>query len=503
MRVHPFAICFFIACGAVAGFFVSGLVPAALREPHLQADDFVLSRKADDLLEITPARWFFWPFLSADFDLRMDVELAEGADLDMLVRQVEPRITGDELKPFTGRFSVLRMSTIGDGPGWRTREEALFGPRHGGVGLAAGQPATVWLQARGRMLRANVAGRWQPWFEAADEYGMTTLMARGGKVVLRNFTIENRGQPRAWIWARTTWIGLGALAAAAVAAVALMLGERQRWFFAAGLAAPLLTWVMTRGAELQLGWPAPGSMSALLAAGLLATGAGLRAMRGMRCVPWLASTVLLCLIADRQLARDDRAVEAVFGVDAGSTLSECHGQLVRCPDGLHDLDGPRPRVFLLGGQLLYDRGQPGDHLALRLGSDLRVAKKKKVDVACLPTVDGHTQQQWRLFTTCLARFCPDVIVFGVPRDEAANDAHTGRPRSDAVQLRQTLAAVLTHCRANAARLVVFTEAQLPAELMLIVREIEQEGVPVVVAGDGVEPAAVAHQLSAAVLSQLR
>jgi hypothetical protein len=66
----------------------------------------------------------------------MEIELAERAEIDVLLRRVEPRIVGGELLPFTGRFTALRLSTDGDGVGWRTREQALFGSTGTGVGRA-------------------------------------------------------------------------------------------------------------------------------------------------------------------------------------------------------------------------------------------------------------------------------------------------------------------------------------------------------------------------------
>src|SRR5688572_19341723 len=174
MRISLLALSLFVVGGAAAGWLVSNVVPPALRGEYLTGKDFVLQRKPDKPVEITDASWFFVPWLFGDFDLRMDVDLGEGVDLDVLLRQVEPRLDGDYLLPFQGRFAVLRLSTREPGPGWHCRDEVLLGERRGGVDLAAGHPATVWIEARGRVLTANVAGKQQGSFVADDEYGMLT-----------------------------------------------------------------------------------------------------------------------------------------------------------------------------------------------------------------------------------------------------------------------------------------------------------------------------------------
>ncbi|MFT4843877.1 MAG: hypothetical protein ACI90M_004359, partial [Candidatus Azotimanducaceae bacterium] len=129
----------FLACGAIAGVLATGLVPAGLAdlsERQLEKKDFSLARPSDDLVEVTEGKWFLLPFLFGDFDLQMDVEVSEGVELDLLLRQVEPRLVDGHILPFAGRFSVLRLSTEGDGVGWRTRDQALLGPKGNGVGIA-------------------------------------------------------------------------------------------------------------------------------------------------------------------------------------------------------------------------------------------------------------------------------------------------------------------------------------------------------------------------------
>src|SRR5689334_12705038 len=138
----------------------------------------------DKALMRSDAGWLEEPRLFADFDLQVDVDLSPGAELDLLVRRVEPRPLGEERLPFQGRFTVLRVGTgKEEGPGWRTREQALFEPG-GGVTIAPGIPATISVTGRGRTLTANVAGKKLGSCEAADALGSFALIVRGGKAAV-------------------------------------------------------------------------------------------------------------------------------------------------------------------------------------------------------------------------------------------------------------------------------------------------------------------------------
>lgn len=493
------ALSWFVGCGALAGLLVAGLVPSGLRQPHLDGGEFRLARTADRPLEVSPSNWLFVPQRYGDFVLRMELELGEATDVDVVLRRVEPRLVDDQLLPFHGRFSVLRLSTRGDGPAWRTRDEALLAQRPGGVSLAPGLRASVWIEGHGRLLRANVAGKPLPWFTADDEYGMLTLIARGGPAVVHELRIEPRGQHRAWLWARGTWAVLGAIGALVVAAALGAAGAPRRALVVAGVAPPLLAWLVARQFELDLGWPPPPAMLCLLTSSLATAALWLRG-RGLV----LAALTYLAagLGAHAMLQRDERLADELFGPRSGQQPCEALGQLVRGPGGLHAVDGPALRVMLLGGQLLYDRGQPAEHLELLLTRELRAVRRQPVAVPCLPTVDGHARQQWRLYTTCFQGHRPQVLVFGVGRDEAAIDEATGQPRSSPLLLEATLRAVREHVAAAGQRLVLFADAGVPGDLMRVLRAVEREGVPTVVAADGEAPAALARRLAQAVLPLL-
>lgn len=495
MRLSSLVFGIYLLCGAATGWLVAGLVPAGLRGEHLYSGDFKLTKP----LEVTEARWCLMPFLFADFDMQMDVELGENTDLDILLRQVEPRLVDNQLLPFTGRFSVLRLTTAADGPAWRTRDEALTAPRGGGVGLAAGRIATVWIEARGKSLRANVAGKKQPWFTADDEYGMFTMVAKGGKAVVQSLTIQHLGQPRAWIWSRWFWVALGAAGSVMLAAVVRARGAHWH-HLAAGVMSPALAWLLTRRVDMQLGWPDPAAMACWLGACLLAS---LCWLRTWRFALLAAIGVALFVAGDRWLARDTRVADALLGPKAGAQASEFHAQLVRGPAGIDDVGVADKKVMLLGGQLLYDRGLPAEHLGLLLASELRQATKQRVVTPCLPTADGHAQQQWRLFTTFFTGYRPAAIVLGVGRGEDAFDESLGGPRSSRAQLANTIAAARAHVAANGGKLVLFTEAEVAPELLLVLKEQEVLGVPLVIAAAGDTPVTIAKRLAAAVLPALR
>jgi hypothetical protein len=488
----------FLLGGAIAGWLWAGLVPVGLREPHLHPQDFVLARKGDQPLTVAPGSWCFLPFLYGDFDLELDVELGEGVDLDLLLRQVEPRRVAEQMPLFPGRFTALRLSTTGNGAGWRSRDELLAAPGTPGVELAAGLGATVWVQGRGRELRANVAGRALPVQVADDEYGMVTLLTHGGPAVVHRLVIQRRGDSGGWRWARSTWALLGALGAGCIAAAAAMVGAPRRVLVFGAILPPLLAWTLSRQFGFELQWPPlPGLLCGLATSLALS----LLWLRGPRLLVLVVGILVGAAATEGLLRRVPGSAVELFGPAFGAQASEALGLLVRGPQGLHDVMRPGLRVFLLGGQLLYDRGAPTDHLELGLARELRASLGRAVDVPCLPTVDGHTAQQWSVFSRFYAACKPAAIVFGVPREEAAA-LPEGRPRSTPATLATTLAAARDHATANGVRLVLLADAELPPELLAVLEQAARDGLPLVKAA-GLEPAVLARQLADAVLPALR
>lgn len=494
MRPGLLASLFVVLCGVIAGLCVWQLVPAPFRAgiPNLHQQDFRFVRNESSAFEVSDAKWFAVPWLYADFDLTMDVELGEGMTLDVLLRQVEPRVLGSELVPFHGRFTVLRLSTIGSGTPWLLRGEALFA-RHGrGAELAAGHTATVWVQARGRALRANVAGTWYPWVLADDVYGALTLVATGGKAVLQSLVITDRGQPDAWLWSGWLWASLGGLFGLVLLAVTSVYGDRAWvgiWFVG-------FAWLFQRQVEglAPLALPPVPTMVAVLGVAAVSSLVLCRGLRGARYLLFLGVLWLVANGSPVSADPSDPRLDSTFGPAAGASLSEALAQRVRGPFEVHDVSPAERRVFLLGGQLLYNRGAPTEHLEPMLAGDLRTRLRAPVDVPCLPTQDGYSAQQWRLFEQFYSGYRPHVLVFGVPRDEAAPGAD-GRPRSSPDELLQTLRAARAFCRENNAQFVLLTEHGLPRDLYAAVQQVAADGVPLVDIAAGEAPAEISRRLA--------
>lgn len=519
MRPSVLAGSFLVLCGAFAGQRVAATLPPEPRpdEPNLETADYRLERKADDAIEITPDKWLLVPRLYADFDLQMDVELAADADLDLLVRQVEPRHVQGRIVPFHGRFTALRLTTGAEGAPWRTREELLFGERHHGASLAPGLVATVWISGRGRELTANVAGKPLPTVTAMDDVGTFTLIARGGKAALRRLVITNRGMERAWLVDRRTWVAFGALGGLLVLAVSRALGHRSIRTALLGLPVALVGLLVADVVHTEpLRMPDPSALCALLGGAMVFVAglvwlfdarrltvvvAGLAVLGGG--FWWIGDTA-----AERLCPVDTAVLDTVFGPDAGSTLSEAHAGIVRGPFGLRGVRPPGDngkRVMLLGGQLLYGRLRSAEeHLEPLLGGALRAALQTPVEVAALPTVDGHSAQQWALFTRFFAEgHRPNAIVLGVPAGEAAVDPATGRARSFPSNLEATVRQARAWAKANGATFVLFTESGLPVDLLDVLRAAERDGAPLVIAGADEAPAAIARRLGAVLAPLLR
>jgi len=534
-RITGLAVGFFIGCCAVLGSMTAGLVPKGLVrhcQQEIRQDKFVLARPADDLVEVTPARWMFLPFLFGDFDLQMDLEVSEGAEIDLLLRQVEPRRVEEELLPFAGRFSVLRLSTEGDGVGWRTRDQALLGPTGDGVGIAAGHLATVWVEARGRMLRANIAGKAQPWFEADDAYGMLTMIAKGGKAVIHRLEITPLPLTGMWFWDRWTWAGFGVLGGLLVVGLALALRRPQR-LLSGGATMIFVSWLLLRDVHLDLAFPSPPGMwlalsvplgcavlvtlrpagrckwllAPLILIGAFAAGRDYLAWPGLtRALPDFADAGV-SLVADRVAAvartTDSSAVDRVFGPKAGSQISEAHGLLVRGYTGLVDVERDAPCVFMLGGQLLYDTGVPADHTALMLERLLRGELRVSVEVPALPTVDGYSSQQWEMFDRFYQPFKPDVVVLGIGEAECATAEGASKPRSSRRLVGETIRAARASCEQRGQQLVLFADRGIPKDILLELREHESRGLPLVVAVPGRERLATVRELAEVCLPFLK
>lgn len=559
----PILVVLGAVCGGLAGYRAGVCLPKAPAEIDQQLyseADWAMTRDGQHPLDVTPAKWQPFPYLLADFDLQLDVELAADTDFDLMLRRVEPRPVQGERLQFDGRFVVLRLSSHADGEVWRSREQALFGPL-GGERIDAGYPATVLVQGRGRQLRAQIAGHpWTPWFLAADEHGSFAVASHGGLSRVHAFKIVNLGQPSHWpVWP------ISALLGAVLAALGFAFGLCRKELGASLLLWPIGTEVARRLALydlLPLARPETASLWWLVAAGLPLTLA-FWAPRGrwwlslpLAVVAFLGAVALPARIElPRRAHGQSPLVDLVFGTDAGEGLAEALACRIRGPEpaGLHILEPKQARVMLLGGQLLYGlRGNPDEHLELQLYGDVRREHGKEAEVISLPTIDGWSLQQWLLFATFYRDFEPQVLVFGVPAAEAAVESvdvdvagvrralsegpqrslrdqkevqplirpkgvegvmgwfhqlwplTVSEPRSNEARLLHTLAAVTAYAAKSGCKLVLLADAGLPTELRELVRKTAKEAAASLVELSGNDlPADVSKKLSDAVLPLLR
>jgi hypothetical protein len=504
------SVLFLVLCG-----LVSGVLSTKARRPEPRGDElrlhetpFQLERKGNDPYVVRPEKWQPLPAMRGDFDLFADVELAEGATLDLLLRRMEPHQVQGMDEPFHGRFAALRLSTVAEGQAWRLPAEALLGPA-GGVRIAPGLTASIKIEARGRMLSANVAGKVIPPFLAMDEIGSLALIARGAPAAFTRLEIQARpSAQRIPLWA------IGAAIGAVLAALAIRLGacRLRRVLAGAVFAAQPLWWLPIAYAAMPpLAEPdARDEVLLLCATAPLAL---------LFLAPWrrLPLTAVPCLLAalvgivgvqQRTAARFPAtdALDALFGPAAGTEVVESLAQCVRGPIGLHVPDPKKAFVFLLGGQMLWQRpdqpGQPPLHLEPMLEQELK-AQQPAVEVASLPTVDGWSGQQWQLFTTCFAGYQPKVIVFGVPNDEAAPDSRTKAPRSSPAALTAVLTKAADYAKEHSIRLVLFSEAGLEPNLYAALLRQRERGQVWVEAPAGAKALEISMLLGNAIAPLLR
>lgn len=475
--------------------------------------EFVMARPADEPRRIEPGKApLDLAFAYADFDLTATVELATGAVLDLVFRRVLPGAEAPH-----ARFSVLRVSTTGEGPGLLTREQALFGGG-GGVPVAAGRPATIVLRGRGRRITATVAGRRLGPFESVDTLGDFAFVARGGAVLLRYLRIEPREEPprpRAW------WVAL----AIGVAVGATLLATGVPWGRLAACAAVVLPGGGLLGGWLVLACLLPG-VAPSLEATLLASLGALPLLVALPRPRWWS--VALCAIVMlgtlEGAARLERArlapfrdprMDLWFGVRSGVAAYEALARIVTTPWVVHTLEPAGRRVVLLGGAPLYWAGPPDAPPAVLLQTRLRTRLRRPFEVVAFPTPNPCALQQWLLFRTFYADYSPEALVFGVSELEgfpaervrprvrwrrlSSGDAEgpgapgsvlvelqrrrgeRGRePASTPEELAETLAEAAEFCTSRGMRMAVVTDAGLQGALLEAVRGFcRQRGVPLV------------------------
>lgn len=503
---------------AFGGWRTEAALPPAPRsgELTLSTTPFVVSRKPGEEARVLPEQWLRIVGLYGDFDLQCEVELGEGADLDLVLRHVEPRIRDGERLPFTSRFGVLRLSTRAAGAPWRTREAALFGLDAGGMQLEAGVPATVWVKARGTTLTANVAGRVLEPFEVTDDHGDMVLVARGAPCLLRSLRID----PVARSTAPSPFLACAVLG---LLAGWLAGGRRTGWVrlgFAALSAVGTAELARTVAFHGMLPHVAPPVLSVwvVACAGVLPMAAA--ALFGRRWYAVWTLAVLASFVAAAAVAARDKVwqrgaepalLDAVLGPAAGAAALESFAGMVRGPFELHPALPSGRRVAVLGGTLALTGGtlRDEDHLEPLLQGALRAGGWKDAEVVSLPTVDGWLAQQWTMFRRFHANPAPAALVLVAGPDEAApmrgaaqlaaalqavqeNPAGfappldtmscmtpaTGdeAPRSHPRAVRATVAAAAAWCREHGVALVLTAAAGTPEPVVAELRAAATDGV---------------------------
>ena len=475
--------------------------------------DFTLTRSADDPLKITPSRdeQLLAKHLG-DFNLRTTVELGDGAELDLLFRKVEPR--DPRVAQFHGRFQLLRLSTTVEGEPYRNREDSLFGDLRGGVKIAAGVPATILLEGRGRHVRANVAGRWFPWVETVDSRGSLAFIAHDGIALVRYLKITALDSP----WRFPGWLIL-----AVISAMAALLSLRVGCSFvktAVVFALSLPVGGMI-GEACLFSYLLPESQPSMIAV-LLASGCGLplacvlssRRFRVTTCIgAALLGLVLLEVAARSERPRliEDPRFDAHFGSQSGPAAYDAFaGRVNGSVREVHYASGVADRVMFLGGQVMFLPGGPDfrnveRHLGFKVTTALEQALGRKVDGIVMPTVFSNTMQQLAVFRRFYLDFAPRVLVFGVSRYEHeavepqrarvafqramnpsiepplstlwqlwARRLSGDQPASTPADLKETLIEVQALCRQHRITLVLATDSGVDAGLADVVEGFARE-----------------------------
>jgi hypothetical protein len=504
-----------ITCGAAAAFLLGRPGPVPPAPVHEQA--FRLAQQGDDVpgavrrraagehaLRVTPAKPLLLPYVFGDCDLFATVTLPRLGELDLAFRKLEPAGTH-------GRFSLLRLSADRDGPAWWTREQALFaGDRGGGLRVAAGLPASVRLELRGRVARADVAGRAAPSFEAVDDRGSFAFVVRGGEAEISHLQVVALPAPAGAPWPVAVGGLLGALVAMGCAA-------SRRWRRWAALALlPAAAWATHR---LLAGQIVPGALAgeagtatllAALALFALAVGRpGAAARTALRLLLVLAFAgalleVFARLEASRLAALQDPRHDLLFGVDSGPAPFDALAKQLHGKNEVHAAEPDLERVVFLGGGPMFEADlDRAHHLAVQATARAGHLLGQRLVAAVFPTPFPHTLQQTALFQRYYADAYPALaVVLGVDRWEALREgtasARTRLARADAsggappasyalellrpawaapariaspAELQATLEEFVTFCAHRGLPLILATHAAIPGPYLAVVEAV--------------------------------
>lgn len=496
--------CAVAVLGSVCGVLASVVVDRTpTPRPVLHEKEFRFERRDGTSLEIPPDRPLLLPYAFGDFDLWCEIEVQDGAELELAVRLVEPVLRDGGIEPCHARFCVLRLSTAADGPAFRTREEALFSDDptaalRGGVRIAGGLPATVTLGARGRGFEVNVAGQKLGPFATTDAHGQLAFVARGGMVALRS--LEIRPVPRPL---RLLPIGWGAILGGVLGLLiaGLALRSRVRAILAL-LVVPLLAWGVSAVVTVHLLPECEPETVSLVIAAFAGAPFALALAWHMRVIAivvgLLGFAAALESVARCEALRlrplEDSRLAAFLGDDSGIAPFDALARRMTARDAAHTTKPDGERVVFLGGGPLWesDPDYARGIAPLACGRASRALAGRKLDGATMPTLASHVRQQ----IACWDRwyepaFAARAIVLAIPAWEAeplvdarARAALLGEPApssgwsraveiwtrahaprvvgSSPEELGTVLAAFVERCRAHNTKLLLVVDPALAA-----------------------------------------
>lgn len=493
-----------------AGAIVSlELVQTAVIAPRpLDEHPFSLARAEDDPLEVSEKQPFSLAgYAYGDFDLYAEVELPQGGEMDLVFRLVEPWLREDDSMPgFHGRFSLLRMSAVEAGPVYRSREQALFDEvMAGGQLLAPGIITSIHLQARGRLVRANIAGIQHPWYEARDDRGGLAIVVRGGIGLVHSFAIAviEREPLHLWLYAGIA----GGLAALALLASGVAIARLSR-----SLAClPLVAWlggsfVLSRllpeiepSSEVWLSFTLAGMPLAML----LALGCRPRFMLlGLLAAPGIWLLALAVEGEQRLRSAEDLRLTDHFGRDSGIAPRDALFKQLHAKAKVHRLDPEKTKVFFLGGGIVFEpwlrnERRPVAYLPMQVENAVSAEMQEHIEAVVLPTEHATAQQQLLLFERFYVRdYRPKAVVFALGRGE--------RQRGVA-DLRETIDALAQLARAEDFRVLLLQSELLPPSYEEMIRgQCEDRGWPLVRGLLAAEPSSrLTAELTAGLVELLR
>ncbi|MHC5064754.1 MAG: hypothetical protein ACYTG5_12365, partial [Planctomycetota bacterium] len=375
---------------------------------------------------------------------------------------------------------------------YRSRDEALFADDlPGGQVLAAGVVASISIEARGRMLRANVAGVPHPWYETLDDRGGLSMVVRGGVALLRSFQLNPIPRETSGTW---LWSGL----AAGIAAFLLALSGKSAFRVFIALAfMPLVAWSGSSLAlELLLPEIRPAELTLL---GLALAGLPLSVLLALRF--GVINIVLALLLMggawylalqnegrERLASSEDARLTEYFGPDSGLGPMDALTRRFHSESRVHRLAEEATRIFFLGGGDLFEpwprsEPRPAGYLTLQVELELSRDLGRKVESVVVPGELALGKQQLQLVERFyLEDYEPGALVFAVTRSTVGPGEDFGPA------LRSLLDDLERMSELSQAKVLILGSELLPAEQTDLLRgSCQDRGWPLVRGLLGAEP----------------